>query len=435
MQRKQNPFSIQSSILSVEKTTMPENEFINGQKNIQNPENETFIEVDHFQRCKYNQRSPGDVFLSEKNPTDGRTITTLSDGLGSGIKADVLATLTATMATKFIAADIPIKRAAETIMNTLPVDKERGISYATFTLVDIEPNNWVSIVEYDNPPYILIRQKTIVEPIKDMTTIERKNMKAAPHMKAIVHFSKYEAKPGDRLIFFSDGVTQSGMGTPLLPFGWGIENTHSFILDRVINQPNISARELAKAVVQEATIHDGFKPKDDISCGVVYFRNPRDTLILTGPPFDKKNDTDLIHIFNSFNGKKIISGGTTANIISRELNRPVKVDMTHFSQKIPPYSVMEGADLVTEGIITLGAIADFLETGESKKEQEETAVDKMTEILLNSDRIYFVVGTKINEAHQDPNMPEGLEIRRNVVKKIASLLQTKYLKEVHIQYL
>jgi hypothetical protein len=96
---------------------------------------------------------------------------------------------------------------------------------------------------------------------------------------------------------------------------------------------------------------------------------------------------------------------------------------------------MEGADLVTEGIITLGAIADFLETGESKKEQEETAVDKMTEILLNSDRIYFVVGTKINEAHQDPNMPEGLEIRRNVVKKIASLLQTKYLKEVHIQYL
>src|SRR5574344_2240718 len=132
------------------------------QKNI----GETFVEVDHFQLCKSGQHSPGDVFLSEKNPSDGRTISTLSDGLGSGIKADVLATLTATMATKFIAADIPAKRAAEIIMNTLPVCKDRGISYATFTIVDIEPNATVKIMEYDNPPYLLIRQQTIVEPIK-----------------------------------------------------------------------------------------------------------------------------------------------------------------------------------------------------------------------------------------------------------------------------
>src|SRR5574344_563543 len=136
---------------------------------------ETFIEVDHYQMCKYSQHSPGDVFLSEKNPEDGHTITTLSDGLGSGIKADVLATLTATMATKFIASDIPIKRAAEIIMNTLPVCKERGISYATFTIVDIEPNAAVRIMEYDNPAYILVRQQTSIEPIKDRTPIERKN--------------------------------------------------------------------------------------------------------------------------------------------------------------------------------------------------------------------------------------------------------------------
>src|SRR5574344_775870 len=173
----------------------------------------TFIEVDHYQEKKYGQGAPGDVFLSEKNPADGRTITTLSDGLGSGIKADVLATLTATMATKFIAADIPIKRASEIIMNTLPVCKERGISYATFTIVDIEPNATVKIMEYDNPPYLLIRQQTIVEPIKEITPIERKNKKTAPTMKAMLHYSTYKASAGDRLIFFSDGVTQSGMGT------------------------------------------------------------------------------------------------------------------------------------------------------------------------------------------------------------------------------
>ena len=132
---------------------------------------ETFVEVGYFQLCKYNQKTEGDVFLSQKNPADGRVITTLSDGLGSGVKAGVLATLTATMATKFIANDIPIRRAAEIIMNTLPVCKQRGISYATFTLVDIAPNSTVRIMEYDNPPYILVRQETVVEPIKDITPI------------------------------------------------------------------------------------------------------------------------------------------------------------------------------------------------------------------------------------------------------------------------
>ncbi len=402
---------------------------------IQTDTTETFIEVDYFQKCKYNQRSPGDVFLSEKNAKDGRTITTLSDGLGSGIKADVLATLTATMATKFIAADIPIKKAAEIIMNTLPVDKVRGISYATFTLVDIEPNNTVTIMEYDNPPYLLIREQTIVEPIKERAIIERKNKKAAPHMQAVLHYSKYQAKPGDRIIFFSDGVTQSGMGSPLSPFGWGIENTYSFILQRIQNDPDISARELAKTIVQEAIIHDSFKPKDDISCGVVYFRKPRDVLILTGPPFNKNKDAELARNFSYFEGKKIICGGTTTNILSRELSRPVSVDMSHFNTKIPPYSSMEGAALITEGIITLAATAECLETKKRPKEIIDTAVDKLLEILLNSDRIYFVVGTKINEAHQDPSIPEGLEIRRNIVKKIASLLQENYLKEVNIQYL
>jgi hypothetical protein len=396
----------------------------------------TFIEVDHWQEKKYGQGAPGDVFLSEKNPADGRTITTLSDGLGSGIKADVLATLTATMATKFIAADIPIRRAAEIIMNTLPVCKERGISYATFTTVDIEPNATVKIMEYDNPPYILIRQQTLVEPIKEITPIERKNKKTAPNKQAYLHYSTYKARPGDRLIFFSDGVTQSGMGSPLLPFGWGTESAHEFILRTVQNNPEISARDLARTVVLEASIHDGYEPKDDISCGVVYFRNPRDTLILTGPPLQEKNDAELSRLFSLFTGDKVICGGTTANIMARELGKTVTVQMKNFDPKIPPYSEMEGAKLVTEGIITLGAAADILEQGPANTGVHgDNAATRIVEIFLNSDRIWFVVGTKINEAHQDPNMPEGLEIRRNVVKKIVALLQDKYLKEVHIQYL
>jgi hypothetical protein len=396
---------------------------------------ETFIEVDHFQMCKYNQHSPGDVFLSEKNPADGHTITTLSDGLGSGIKADVLATLTATMATKFIAADIPAKRAAEIIMNTLPVCKDRGISYATFTTVDIEPDATVHILEYDNPPYLLVRQNTAIDPVKEDTEFERKDKNTAPKVKAILHYSTYAAKPGDRLIFFSDGVTQSGMGTPAFPFGWGVENAYTYILDRIRDKLDISARELAHSVVQEACIHDSFLPKDDISCGVVYFRNPRDTLILTGPPLNPKSDEALSGLFKRFAGKKVIAGGTTANIMARELSTKVTVNMDNLDPDIPPYSDMEGTDLVCEGIITLGAVADILESGTTSPLGRDNAATRLVDIFRNSDRIYFVVGTRINEAHQDPNMPEGLEIRRNIVKKISGLLQEKYLKEVHIQYM
>ncbi|OJF76445.1 MAG: stage II sporulation protein E [Treponema sp. CETP13] len=397
-------------------------------------DDETFIEVGHYQVCKYNQHAYGDNFLSRKNPADGRVITTLSDGLGSGIKAGVLATLTATMATSFIEADIPIKRAAEVIMNTLPVCKKRGISYATFTLVDIEPSAAVRIMEYDNPPYVIIRQQTVVEPIKDFSTIQRKNKATGPKREAILQYSKYMAKPGDRLIFFSDGVTQAGMGTPKLPFGWGSANVQTFIENTIYENPQISARDLARKIVQKAEYHDGYKAKDDITCCVIYFRKPRDLLVLTGPPLHRENDTDFARSFSMFGGRKIVCGGTTANIISRELNRPITVDLKNLDPKIPPVSYMEGSDMITEGIITLGAVSNLLENGECAVPKHINAATKMFDILLDCDRINFMVGTKINEAHQDPNMPVELEIRRNIVKKIAGLLEKKYLKEVYITY-
>ncbi len=401
----------------------------------------TFIEVGHHQLCKYNQGAPGDAFLSQKNEADGRVITVLSDGLGSGIKAGVLSTLTATMAMKFVASDIPIKRAADIIMNTLPVCKERGISYATFTLVDIEPSSSVRIMEYDNPGYILVREKTVVEPIKICTTIERKNKKTAPSREAILYYSDYKARPGDRLIFFSDGVTQAGMGSRQFPLGWGAAQVQDFVMETIEASPLISARELARTLVVRAQQHDSWQAKDDITCGVIYFRHPRDLLIMTGPPINPDHDDEMARDFNAFSGRKIVSGGTTANILSRQLNRPVKLNLKNIDPVVPPTSTMEGADLVTEGIITLGKVSEILERGSRpgaafiQDGERVNGATKIVELLLDSDRIMFMVGTKINEAHQDPNMPVELEIRRNVVKKIQALLQEQYLKEVTIRYL
>jgi len=399
------------------------------------PQN-TFIEVEHFQLCKYNQNAPGDVFLSQKNPSDGRVITALSDGLGSGIKAGVLATLTATMAAKFISFNIPIKRATEIIMDTLPVCSERGISYATFTLVDIAPNASVRIMEYDNPPYTFIREGAALEPSKRANPFERQDKSTGPKKDTSVLYSHFKAQSGDRLIFFSDGVSQAGMGTKPYPFGWTAAKAREFALESVREKPEISARELAHAIVQRASQIDLYKPKDDISCGVIYFREPRNMLILTGPPVHRESDKEIANIFSSFTGKKVVSGGTTAAIISRELNRQIKVNMKSFDKNIPPWSEMEGADMVTEGIITLGAVQAMLENRSEVEAHAggRDAASRMIDLLLDSDRIMFIVGTKINEAHQDPTMPVELEIRRNVIKRVASLLKDKYLKEVQIRY-
>jgi hypothetical protein len=185
-------------------------------------------------------------------------------------------------------------------------------------------------------------------------------------------------------------------------------------------------------VVTEAKGRDINGAKDDITCGVVYFREPRDLLVFTGPPYHPESDAEIAKTVASFRGRKIVSGGTSAQIISRELDRKIEIGDTLPGG--PPLSKMEGIDLVCEGILTLSAAAELLAENNFFKTRKETPALRMTEYLLNSDRIVFIVGTKINEAHQDPTMPEELEIRRNVVKKIAALLEDTYLKQVHIQY-
>ena len=203
-----------------------------------------------------------------------------------------------------------------------------------------------------------------------------------------------------------------------------------------MKNPEISARDLSHSIVQQASLFDIGKPKDDISCGVVYFRKPRDMMVLTGPPMHRESVSEMAGIFASFSGKKILSGGTTANIISEILMKEIKVNMKSYDRNIPPWSDMEGADLVTEGIITLGAVSEMLEHhGEiDTYSSKQNAATRIVNMFMDSDRITFIVGTAINEAHQDPNMPVELDIRRNVIKRIASLLKDKFRKEIIIRY-
>jgi hypothetical protein len=401
---------------------------------------DTFVEVDHFQICKNGQVAAGDVFLSELSNGGKRIVTTLSDGLGSGIRANVLASLTAKMIVKFILSGIQLRRAAEIIVNSLPVSSESGLSYATFTLLDIKSGFHVHIVEYDNPPYLIIRDGRALSAEKKETIFHRKNKNTGPEKEAF-HYSYHSALPGDRIVFFTDGVTQAGIGGAAFPSGWGNANVEAFVLQTVLNSPDISARDLAQGVAREALHVEGGVAHDDISCGVIYFRKPRDMLVITGPPFHAEYDKELARSFAAFHGTRIISGGTTEAIIARELGHRVRVNETGYDGSAPQAAFSEGADLVTEGILTLGECVELLEKGNFSRREDfkpgkkSPPAEKIVNHFLNSDRIAFVVGTKINEAHHDPTFPVELEIRRNVIKKIETLLKERYMKDVSVRYI
>jgi hypothetical protein len=378
------------------------------------------------------------VFLSKKNEIGSRIVAALSDGLGSGIKANILASLTATMLIEFVLKDIPPRNAAELIINSLPVCRTRGLSYATFTLVDTRPDMSVHFIEYDNPPLIIARENGLIEPEKTKIPIERNNKKTGPEDEALF-YSAYDALPGDRIVFFSDGVTQAGIGKGVYSGGWGIERARERVLEEIERCPLASARDLAQSIVRAARDADGGVAHDDISCGVIYFREPRDLLVITGPPFREEDDPKLAAIFEGFAGPKVILGGTTAKIIARELGKTIENPSDYLES--PAISVMAGADLVCEGILTLGAAAASL-AGETaawhnphSSDSFSRAASRFAACLLNSDRVTFVVGTKVNEAHHDPAMPVEIESRRPIIKRIATLLEEKYMKQTIIRYL
>lgn len=388
----------------------------------------SFIEVDYCQSAKNGQLVSGDVFLSRKFKEENRTISVLSDGLGSGVKANVLATLTATMALKYTSSFIDVKRSAEIIMDTLPICSVRKISYSTFTIVDMDTAGNTRIIEHDNPPFLIIRDG-------EKVPIEKSTVKLKKWQERLISFSQFQARMGDRIVVFTDGVSQAGMGEYRTPLGWGMRNVEEYVRRIVADDPGISASGLARKITARAREVDCVGPRDDTTCGVIYFRNPRKLLVLTGPPFSRDNDREIARLINTYDGRKVICGGTTANIAARLLSREVAMDLDAFDPEIPPTSHMRGVDLITEGTITLGKVATLFEDGLNPDTLRPNAVRQLASLFLNSDIVQFVVGTRINEAHQDPNIPAELDLRRNIIKRITHQLEQKHFKETTTRYL
>jgi len=384
-----------------------------------------FIDIACAQKKKYNQNAYGDFFTSGRFPNMNRVVAVLSDGLGSGIKANILACMTSTMLLKFMENNSDIENSCEIIMNSLPVCRVRGISYSTFSAIDCYENGKAKIVEEGNPDFIWIRNGEVLKP--EYQVIESKDFKNRKMRVYNIKLEKY-----DRIIFCSDGATQVAMGTKAFPLGLERDGLIKIILKKLEQKPEISSKDLSDYLIHQIELIAPNKElKDDTSIVSIYCRNPRESMIFTGPPYHQEKDNYYAKTFIDFKGKKAISGGTTANIISRELNIPVTTDVSMPMGKLPGLSKMEGVDLVTEGILTLTKALEYLESGKPEQNAAKTLMD----FMLDSDCIHFLVGAQMNKAHYDPNLPIEIEIRKNIIKQIAKVLEEKYLKKVNVQFI
>jgi hypothetical protein len=225
------------------------------------------------------------------------------------------------------------------------------------------------------------------------------------------------------------------MGSDRYLFGWGRDNVEEFARNLITNEAGISAARLATKITAYAHINDGYRSKDDTSCAVIYFRQPRRMLLCTGPPFEDGKDAEYAAAVRDFDGKKVLCGATTGDIIARELKQEITDSFDFEDPDLPPISYMPGIDLITEGILTLGKVNEILKSYSNNTKLGKGPADQIVKLFLESDEIHFIIGTRINIAHQDPNLPVELEIRRTVVKRIARLLDEKFLKEVELKFI
>jgi hypothetical protein len=389
------------------------------------------IEIDVQQKKPKGEIACGDVFMSDIFKEEGRTILVLSDGIGHGIKASVLAHLTATMALKYARFHTKPEISSKIIMEALPKSSDGKESYATFTIIELEADGQVRIINYDNPPVLIIRNGKLFQPKEyELEVRGRENI------GKLLRCREFTARKEDRMVFLTDGVAQSGLGNKQYPMGWGVENIYDFALNQVNRMTDISAAKLARKIINQAAMNDNFELKDDTTCGVIYFREPRKFMLITGPPFYKIKDYDFADRIKTFNGKKIICGGTTAEIIARELD--IEVEIHHLAKNpdmLPPVARMDGFEMVTEGILTLGKVEEILENYNSDTRLQDSAAEKVVKLLLQHDSIEIILGTRINWAHQDPEQPLELELRKFVIKRIVKILTNKFFKEVEVEYL
>ncbi len=375
----------------------------------------------------YGEQLCGDhVEITEHD--DRSTVIVLADGLGSGVKASILSTLTSRILSTMIAAGLPIEECVSTMAATLPVCSVRGVAYSTFSVIHLLDNQMAELIQYDNPLIIMIRDGALYEYPKTEINIDGKK----------IYVTNIRLKEDDVFIAMSDGCPHAGIGN-VYNFGWKREEIADFMLG--ISLAGYTSKVLSTMLVEECYKLYGEKPGDDATACVVRIRKREPMNILFGPPSNRDECDRMMSLFFSKEGKHIVCGGTTSSIVSQYLHKPIKVDLSlNRKSDVPPTAEIEGVDLVTEGVITMSRVIEYAKDYLGQNEEYEKwnfgqdGASKICRLLFEeATDISFYVGRAVNPAHQNPDLPINFNIKMNIVEELSKSLK-QMGKRVRISY-
>ncbi len=376
---------------------------------------ELFLESGYVSLNKFGEELCGDRV--EAIYHDDSMTLVLADGLGSGVKANILSTLTSKIICTMMAEGMPIEECVQTIAGSLPVCSVRKIAYSTFTILNVDKAGNAYMVQFDNPNMIVLRNGKNLEYSMETRVIEGKK----------IHESYLKTQKGDIFIMMSDGTIHAGIGT-VLNFGWQWENIRDYIVEHY--ESSMSAKTVAATIAQACQDLYMDKPGDDTTVAVMRIREKQQVNIMVGPPVNKEDDEPIVKEFMGNPGKKIVCGGTTSSIVSRYLGVPVTTELHYVDTGVPPIGHMEGIDLVTEGVVTLGRVLEICKKAVSESNTDTMIYDKkdgatrIAKLLFEeATHIKFYVGRALNPAHQNPDLPIDLSIKLRLVEEIKDELE------------
>ena len=360
-------------------------------------------------------------------PNDDSTVIVLSDGLGSGVKASILSTLTSKIISTMLAEGLSLEECVETIAATLPVCSVRGVAYSTFTIIHLKNNQTAELIQYDNPQAIIIRDDHVWDYPKTEMNIGGKK----------IYKSVIKLQENDMFVAMSDGCPHAGIGTAY-NFGWKREDIASFM--ETLSYAGYTAKTLSTMLVDECNKLYNDKPGDDVTACVVRIRKRVPMNILFGPPSNRDDADRMMSLFFSKEGKHIICGGTTSSIAANFLHKPLKASLNFTHSDVPPTAEIEGVDLVTEGVITMSKVIEYAKDylGENKEYEhwsfKQDGASLICRLLFEeATDINFYVGRAVNPAHQNPDLPINFNIKMNLVEELSKCLK-KMGKKVKVSY-
>ncbi len=390
--------------------------------------NDLCADISYKSLIKYGEQLCGDM-IEIVSPNENSTVVVLADGLGSGVKANILATLTSKIISTMMANSMSVEECVATVADTLPVCKVRGVAYSTFTILHIENNKEAELIQYDNPRTILLRNGKELDYPYVTTVIGGKDI-----IKA--HFT---VQDGDTFVLMSDGVIHAGVERTL-NYGWQRENVVQY-MERMY-RPDMTANGLNMLLLDECNrLYDG-EPGDDTTVCTVKIRKRNPVNLLFGPPSDPSDVGKMMSLFFSKEGCHVVCGGTTSQLAAEFLGKKVEVDMSYIDAEIPPVARIEGVDLVTEGVITMSRVLEYAKSYLGTNDIDicpewmyaEDGASRLAMVLFEeATDINFFVGRAINPAHQNPKLPINFNIKMQIVEELSQAL-TAMGKRVKVSY-